>query len=81
MNIYHLTQDDRKDYDTYSDCVVVAKDAPAASKIHPGGYELEHGRWSSGAWAATPDRVTVTLLGVAVEGIKPGVVCYSFHAG
>ncbi len=35
MNLYHLTQNKVDGYDTYSDCVVAAKDATHAIFIHP----------------------------------------------
>jgi hypothetical protein len=33
------------------------------------------------SWAKHPKDVKVELIGTAVEGMKPGVICASFHAG
>ena len=35
MNIYHLSQDKNRGYDTYSDMVVIADDEEQAKRLHP----------------------------------------------
>ena len=35
MNLYHLTQSEVDDYETYSDCVVAAESAEDAVHTHP----------------------------------------------
>lgn len=90
-HLYLIKREDAGDYDTYSDAVVVARDAEHAKHIHPGGAE---GEWwldthpyapvgKFGDWIA-PDRVLVTYLGVVnrdCEFAEGRVVCASFHAG
>lgn len=93
MNIYHISQTENNDYDTYSDAVVIAPNAETARRINP-GCSLERAvdgnifmtdvdwldPWTS--WASSIDNVNVTLVGVASENEKlPRVVCASFHAG
>jgi hypothetical protein len=77
MNIYLLSQTDNDGYDTYSDCVVSAKSEDAARLISPSGDF--GGTWQS--WADSPQSVVVKLIGVAVDGTKPGIILSSFHAG
>lgn len=87
MNIYHISQTENNDYDTYSDAVVIAPNAETARRINPSGYgdvfmtaEDWENPWSS--WASSIDNVKATLIGVADENEKqPRVVCASFHAG
>ena len=80
MNLYYLSQDDNRDYDTYSDCVVAAESEEAARVINPGGSD----QWDdprTSNWARKPEFVKVKLIGVAIEGTKAGVICASYHAG
>lgn len=89
MNLYRLSQTENGGYDTYSDCVVAAESAEAAQRIRPDrepwafeeeGYDPE---WSyvPHSWATKIENVKVELIGFAVEGLKAGLVCVSFHAG
>ena len=93
MNIYHISQTENNDYDTYSDAVVIAPNAETARRINPScslacavegnifltDEDLEN-PWTS--WVSSIDNVKVTLIGVADENEKqPRVVCASFHAG
>ena len=41
MKIFHLSQNQNTDYDTYSDMVVIAKDEEDAKRLHP--YQEEEG--------------------------------------
>lgn len=85
--LWLISQTDNTGYDTYSDAVVVAEDAKAASWIHP-SYG-DDGEWIAemrkdrrfGTWTL-PENVTVEEIGIASESLKLGtVVCASFHAG
>ena len=80
MNIYLLTQTEIGGYDTYDSCVVCAENEEAASKILPS----QHSSWEREPWrmwASRPENVTVKLIGVAADGVEPGVVLASFNAG
>jgi hypothetical protein len=94
MKLWHISQDQCNDYDTYSDAVVAAPDEDAARTIHPDGAiwaskkgapfasgwsEGEPSRW--GCWCDSPHLVTARLIGDAVPGTEIGVICASFHAG
>lgn len=77
MNLYRISQSDNSDYDTYDSAVVAAPSEEEARKIHPSGYNP----WSMGSWTESPEKVSVELIGTAVEGIAQGVICASFNAG
>lgn len=93
MNIYKLTQDTVKGYDTYDSCVVYAGDINEARTIHPNGTDTlgtepnEHGDYHT--WPMTVDGVEAELIGVSIVKIideievdaLPGVICSSFNAG
>ena len=78
MKLFHISQNENHEYDTYDSAVVCAQDADDARTISP-----DSGRWdgSFGAWCSSPDKVEVKYLGEAAEGIERGVVCASFNAG
>ncbi len=79
MNIYLLSQRVNNDYDTYSDCVVVAPDAEMARTIRPDRAPqlgTEDYTWTS------PENVSVVEIGRANPTYDgPQVICASFHAG
>lgn len=79
MKLYHISQTDRDDYDTYSDMVVCASSEDEARHIHPcyGGW----GNDSMGCWAREPEMVTVEYIGEAATNLEAGIICSSFHAG
>jgi len=94
MKLWHISQDQRYDYDTFSDAVVAAPDEETARTAHPDGAiwasekddpfasgwtKGESSRWAS--WCDSPDLVTARLIGDAVPGTEIGVICASFHAG
>lgn len=89
MNLYLLEQNEYTKSDIYDACIVVAEDEASARMIHPGGpfYRdmKEINPWDGDkvfhSWASSPDKVKVTLIGVAIEGTKHGVVLSSFNAG
>ena len=75
MNLYLLSQTDNNGYDTYDSCVVAAESEREAAKIAPGDWA---DGWS--AWAASPDTVEVTLLGISIDD-ESGIILSSFNAG
>jgi hypothetical protein len=79
MNLYLLTQEVNRGYDTYDSCVVAAESAEDARVIQPREIEFEPDENFS--WWVSPESVTVTFLGRATESIKRGVICASFNAG
>lgn len=94
MNLYLIERPDEGGYDTYSAAVVAAKSPRNATLIHPSGdkwakapdwaehdfcWMSEHGFTDNGSWV-TPDRVKLTLIGVAESGPER-VICASYHAG
>jgi hypothetical protein len=92
MKLWHISQDQCNDYDTYSDAVVAAPDEETARTIHPDGaiWASKKGApfvsgWSEGepsrSWCDSPHLVTARLIGDAVPGTEIGVICASFHAG
>jgi len=80
LNLYYLTQDDNRGYDTYDSCIVAAESEEEARQIHPGGYP-NWGDSFGGTWARNPKNVQVEFIGVAASHIKAGVVLASFNAG
>lgn len=88
MNIYLLTQNDAKGWNTYDSCVVVAANEQEARNIHPYSHSVfchpNIDLWcadSHRTWASSPDLVTVIRIGIASEDQVAGVVCASFNAG
>lgn len=82
LNLYLLEQSINDNYDTYDSCIVAAEGEEEAKLIHPSQYPPkgwpltdERSDW------ALPEHVSVTLIGTAAPGIKPGVVLASFNAG
>ncbi len=84
MFLFKLSQDVNNDYDTYSSCVVVAKDPNSAKAMTPYDPRFdEHPDYPyrEQAWASVED-VKVQCVGVASAGLAEGeVICASFHAG
>jgi hypothetical protein len=83
LYLYLISQDENTGYDTYSACVVCAESEHAAARITPIDI-FRDGKWScifGDMWASCPENVTVKLLGTAAEGLEPGMVLDSFHAG
>lgn len=89
MNIYLISQTEEKGYDTYDSAVVIAADEDAARKTYPSALwhcDDEGSSWPTGwragsEWCATPEAVTVKLIGCALPDAEAGVVCASFNAG
>jgi hypothetical protein len=80
VNIYILSQNENRGWDTYDSCVVVAKDEDDAKTIDPTGESFEPNSIYS-TWAKTVEAIQVELIGVADESQERGVVCASFNAG
>lgn len=80
MKLYKISQNINKDYDTYSDAVVCAKNEEEARLIHPSGENWDgiENRWSD--WTDA-ENVKVEYIGEASEVLLKGVICASFHAG
>jgi hypothetical protein len=77
--LYLISQNVNTGYDTYDSAVVVAESEHEARHTPPGDLNW-YGEWPLGEWAA-PGDVTAELIGIAIPGIKPGVICASFNAG
>ena len=86
MRLYLLEQDSNNSYDTFDECVVVAKGRDQARRTHPQGKEWyeDKNAWEGfgyETWASNLEDVTVTYIGKAKKGAVPSVVCASFNAG
>lgn len=87
MKLYHISQTENQDYDTYSDAVVCANSEDEARMIHP-RFGLNN-NWNEMykldsyycGWCRSPDSVTVVYIGEAAESVKIGIIVASFHAG
>jgi hypothetical protein len=80
MNLYLLTQEQNEGWDTYDSCVVVANSPEEARLIRPDGSSWD-GDLRYRGWAFTPDKVTATLIGTAIDQEIGSVVIASFNAG
>lgn len=78
MNLYLISQDVNKGYDTYDSAVVAAKNEEQARNTTPSENITFESNYS---WVKSPDQVKVELIGKAKAGTKPGVICASFNAG
>ncbi len=84
LKLWHLSQTANTGWDTYDSAVVAAANEEAARLIHPDDFGfpgLDNWAYRHSPWAPTPDQVTVRYLGIAAEGVEPGVICASFNAG
>jgi len=93
MKLWLISQELNTGYDTYDSAIVAAYKEADARLIHPRGNRV----WHNGAWGywhdgkfigsvnysdwAPPANVSVKLIGEAVDGTAPGVICASFNAG
>ncbi len=93
MNLYLLTQDTVRGYDTYDSCVVCAESEEEAQKIVPCSYyqytdgvlcNTINGRpvdeYSLG-WPSHQSEVKVKLIGIAEPSVEKGVVGAYYNAG
>jgi len=83
MKIYHISQCENTDYDTYSDAVVCAESEDEARNMHPmDGRPLECFMHSEDMYGWTKkENVQVNYIGEAKEGLKKGLIISSYHAG
>lgn len=95
MNLYKLTQNVNKNWDTYDSVIVCAETEQDAIRIHPTSFDGEVIRWDDrnenffrcgseywcNAWAKNTEDVKAELIGIAVFDLKEGVVLASFNAG
>jgi hypothetical protein len=83
VSLYLLTQRDHLGYDAYDSMVVAAYDDNQARHTHPAiRPDSKVTDWKDyDCWARSPESVQVRYLGVATEGIQPGILCASFNAG
>lgn len=92
MNLYLLSQDENKGWDTYDCAIVAAESEEEARKICPSGrYEWRDG-WCydylptrrycpRDDWANDIANISVKLIGVADPTVTRGVILASFNAG
>lgn len=76
LKLWLISQEENTGWDTYDSAVVAAKTEEEARLINPDG------EWNlSSAWCSSPERVHIEYLGIATEGVEPGIVLSSFNAG
>lgn len=87
LNIYYVkrTDDGEWGYDNFSDFVVICATSEEARNTHP-KHETPNQGWknSTSTWIPSSQKeelLNVTLVGYALPGSQPKVVCTSFHAG
>lgn len=78
MNIYKLSQEEKKDYDTYDSIIVCAENSEDAKNITPDN-KIFNGRCSR--WCSSKDFIKCELIGFSIPGLKRGVVLSSYNAG
>lgn len=81
MNLYHVSLDDElRDYDRFDEFVVCAPDEETARNTNPSDGSLMSPKdWETHrSWGNSPETVTVRLIGVAVPGLEPGIICSSY---
>lgn len=76
-NLYLLTRDINGDDCCYESMIVAAKDETSAKNFHPIGNTESMWGYSS-MWANSPDDVTTTLIGIALDDIEEGIILASF---
>lgn len=80
MNLYLVKQDENTDWDTYDSFVCAAETEDDARNLVPDEFTSFGDSLSS--WCSSPDKATVTLIGVAVKNVEEGeILCASFNAG
>lgn len=76
LKLWLISQSENTGYDSFDSAVVAAYTEEEAKQINPDG------KWSTNfAWCSSPDEVHVEYLGIATEGVEPGIVLSSFNAG
>ena len=95
MNIYKVEQDINDEYDTFDSFVCIAETETEARYMHPDPFTFfQNGTWHYSevingelfeddglcGWIE-PEKVKVTLIGVANSDQVKSIVCSSFNAG
>jgi len=80
MNLYLLTRNDKHGYDDFDSFVAAHFTEAEARRLCPSGHGWIDSPQSYG-WPTDPTLILAELLGTAVPGTKPGVICASFNAG
>lgn len=80
MNLYLVSQEANRDYDTFDSFVIAAPDEETARNTHPNGGIIDWRKadWRSD-WAFEPEQVVSKLIGTTET--EQGVICASFNAG
>ncbi len=78
MNLYLLTQNENRGYDTHDSMIVSANSKEEAKQMLPYG-DTKWG-YTYSTWASKPENVQVTLIGTAIDNISE-VKLASFNAG
>ena len=71
LKLYLLSQSKNDNYDTYDALIVAAKDEE----------EARQSKYVSLDYWTHPEYVSVVLIGVAADEVKPGLLLGSFNAG
>lgn len=79
VKLWVISQTANSGYDTYDSAVVAADTEELARLTMPSEYEKWGENYS--AWAPSPDKVKVELIGDAAPDVKAGVIVASFNAG
>ena len=87
MNIYKLTQNDNKGWDTFDSMVVIAKDGNEARIMCPSFDSSDYikydftSEFGNSSWASKPENVTVEYIGKAKKNEVARIILASFNAG
>jgi hypothetical protein len=86
LYVWLVSQDEVTGYDTFDSFVCIAASEEEARDTNPWANASpidwdDRPKTYYGDWATRRDAVKVKLLGVAIHGSTPGIVCASFNAG
>jgi len=88
LKLYRICQEVYRGYSTYDSAVVATFSEEEARKIVPSKiYEfMKNGRvyskyFDNYLWVNDSSKVSVEFLGIAKQGIEPGIIVASFNAG
>jgi hypothetical protein len=80
MKLFLISQTANQGYDTYDSAVVAAPNEEAARRMNPAAPDGTPFAGGPSCWAS-PDKVSVKLIGTAITGTETGVICASYNAG
>jgi hypothetical protein len=81
MNLFKITQTEKSGPETYSACIVAARNFEDAVKVHPCPWTKSVAAWPDNpTWATDPEKVNAEFIGTAARGTKPGLILASFTA-